>query len=230
MPGNLNAVVREAGGDFVANLHDADVYHPLLLETWERALLAHPSAGLVFCGAMAETPAGDDDRIWLHDYRPMTEGRRFFEGAFVGQSSSPIWGTVMVRRDAYEQHLPFNGRFGGWADVDMWMRICGTHDICYVPQPLITLHQGSHFRSTFRWDVIHLLLSMHVLNIDRMAGSPSERRLWQSRQRSHAARLLARLFLGRAVRLEGGQCMRAVRMWRDWLAVLRAKDCYGRVQ
>ena len=31
MPGNLNAVIAQATGDYVANLHDADVFAPTLL-------------------------------------------------------------------------------------------------------------------------------------------------------------------------------------------------------
>lgn len=50
MPGNLNAVIGQATGDLVANLHDADVFHPTLLEKWEQALHRQPRAGLVFCG------------------------------------------------------------------------------------------------------------------------------------------------------------------------------------
>jgi glycosyltransferase involved in cell wall biosynthesis len=41
MPANLNLVVGMAGGEYVANLHDADVFHPQLLEKWEEALLRH---------------------------------------------------------------------------------------------------------------------------------------------------------------------------------------------
>jgi len=50
MPGNLNAGLKLATGKYVANLHDADVFDPTLLEKWERALDTYPSAGFVFCG------------------------------------------------------------------------------------------------------------------------------------------------------------------------------------
>jgi abequosyltransferase len=49
MPGNLNAVISQATGDFVANLHDADVYAPTLLEKWAAALEQNPEAVLAFC-------------------------------------------------------------------------------------------------------------------------------------------------------------------------------------
>ncbi len=52
MPGNFQICLRiqETTGDCVANLHDADVFDPTLLEKWERALNEHPTTGFVFCG------------------------------------------------------------------------------------------------------------------------------------------------------------------------------------
>jgi glycosyltransferase involved in cell wall biosynthesis len=221
MPGNLNAVIREARGDLIANLHDADLYHPQLLELWERAIVSHPSAGLAFCGLDDKTLSPAGGRMWVHPYKEVTPGREFFEQAFVGQSSSPIWGTVMVRREVYERHLPFDERFGPWADVDMWMRVCDSHDIAYVARPLIMLNPESHFRRHFQWDTIHLLLSMHLLNIHRMAHTSEELGYWLLRQRWHASKTLARLFLGRLVKLEARQLVKGLRMSRLWIELLR---------
>ena len=47
MPGNLNEVLSQATGDFIANLHDADEYHPRLIELWLERLIQYPSAGMV---------------------------------------------------------------------------------------------------------------------------------------------------------------------------------------
>jgi GT2 family glycosyltransferase len=223
MPGNLNAVIREAQGDLIANLHDADVYQPTLLERWECALMSCPSAGIVFCGLEATAHSGRAGRVWVHEFAGVTSGKDFFERAYVGQSSSPIWGTVMARRETYQRHLPFDSRFGGWADVDMWMRVCGTHDIAYVPMPLITLYAGSHFRREFRWETIHLILTMHVLNINRMAQSDSELQVWLARQRSHSTKVLARLLFGRVAKLEFRSCAQALLMYKEWLAVLSGR-------
>ena len=223
MPGNLNAVIGEARGDFVANLHDADIYHPELLASWERVLVANPTAGLAFCGIDAKTLCPDKGRVWIHEYPELTSGHDFFELAYVGQSSSPIWGTVMARRNVYEHHLPFDARFGPWSDVDMWMRVCATHDIAYVARPLIVISPHSHFRATFRWETLHLLFSMHLLNIHRMARSPEERDQWLNRQRRHAAKTIARTLLGRAVKCEVLQMFRGLAMSRQWVELLRGE-------
>src|SRR5215469_11147853 len=49
MPGNLNAGIREArSGEYIASLHDGDLYDVRLLEKWATALERHPSAAFVF--------------------------------------------------------------------------------------------------------------------------------------------------------------------------------------
>ena len=207
MPGNLNKVIRKATGDFVANLHDADEFHPQLLEKWLDALHRHPSAGLVFCGLDAQTKSGGGShsgRIWIHDLPPCTPGRDFFERVYVGCSSSPIWGTVMVRREVYERHLPFDSRFGMWSDVDMWMRICGTHDIAYVPEPLIILDNTDTPVRAFHWGKIAVTHAIHFENIRRMARDSQEQATWLAKQRRYSLRTYARHLASRMTRGDFG--------------------------
>src|SRR5437899_5201415 len=48
MPANLNRGIKVARGEFVANLHDGDIYDPRLLELWVAALDGCTQAGFVF--------------------------------------------------------------------------------------------------------------------------------------------------------------------------------------
>jgi hypothetical protein len=220
MPGNLNAAIAAAKGDFIANLHDADEFDPRLLEFWERALLQHPSAGIVFCGLDAKRYSEGAGRVWIHELAPVTPGRAFFEARYVGASGSPIWGTVMARRSVYRRHFPFDCRFGPWADVDMWMRICATHDIAYVPLPLISLDQSSSSFRTFRWDTVLLIHAMYFLNIRRMADSDDQCRRWLRRQRLHFTYQIWRLATGGLLKGDFGRF--ASMLWRcpDWLRLM----------
>jgi glycosyltransferase involved in cell wall biosynthesis len=173
MPGNLNAVLAQATGDYVANLHDADEFHPRLLEKWEAALEAHPTAGMVFCGldATKENPAGA--HLVLPEIAELTRGREFFERWFVGRASSPIWGTVMARKSAYDRLLPLDARFQNWADVDLWMRMCREHNIAYVREALITLDNTPTPQRRFSWYRVLLMQEMSFVNIRRMyEGDP----------------------------------------------------------
>lgn len=200
MPGNLNAVLARATGDYIANLHDADVFHPRLLEAWSDALTKNDSAGLVFCGTSENTeiPGG---KVHLHDIAPLTGGADFFVRRYVGSLSGPIWGTVMARRATYESIGPFDSRFGPWADVDMWMRICGQFDIAYVREPLITLNMGVTPLRVFTWHRILLHNQMVVDNINRIfKNRPGDRLLMLRRQRRFLRARFPRLFAGRFVR------------------------------
>ena len=137
MPGNLNAVIAQATGDYVANLHDADVFSPTLLEKWSEALDRYDTAALVFCeDSRRDNPLFD--RVWPSP-DAISSGRDFFRRFYLGRIDSIIWGTVMMRRSAYAELLPFKSEYKNWADVDMWMRACGWGDIAYVNEKLITL-------------------------------------------------------------------------------------------
>ncbi len=207
MPGNLNKVIRKATGDFIANLHDADEFHPRLLEKWVDVLERHPSAGLAFCGYDAQARPSQRHqagRIWIHELAECTYGRAFFERVYVGSSSSPIWGTVMVRREVYKHHLPFDSQFGMWSDVDMWMRVCGTHDIAYVAEPLIILDNSDTPVRAFHWKKVFVTHKMHFINIDRLARDSQERAAWLAKQRSYSLCAYARHLAGRIKRGDSG--------------------------
>lgn len=225
MPGNLNAVLAAASGDLIANLHDADVFHPELLQKWEHALLAHPQAGLVFCGLDASTGTTQGERIWIHPCAKYAGGHDFFRDHYVGTTSSMIWGTVMVRRDVYEKHLPFDPQFRNWADVDMWMRICRTDGIAYVPEALIKLdHTPTPVRG-FSWDKFLITHRMHAVNIHRIAANRVEQAEWMARQKKVSRSYYFRHLASRLGRFQWRLFAEGVALWphlfskifdRDW--------------
>jgi glycosyltransferase involved in cell wall biosynthesis len=216
MPGNLNVAIGLTTGAYVANLHDGDHYTPNLLEKWEAALDAYPTAGFVFCGVGGwPIAAVSQGGIILHDVDPLTPGRVFFERNFLHRFSSIVWGTVMARRSAYDELLPFDPAFGFVSDVDMWMRMCLGHDVAYVREPLITLdHDPSSERTPkmFNWSWLDGCRRMQLVNIERFfAGDPARR---ERELRTHARvvqTVWARRLLGR--------------LWhRDWKGFFRGVD------
>jgi glycosyltransferase involved in cell wall biosynthesis len=194
MPGNLNAVIAQATGDYVANLHDADVFAPTLLEKWESALETHPKAVLAFCrdsrwlnprfvAAWADAPA------------LVTPGREFFERFYLGRLDSIIWGTVMMRREIYQKLLPFNSLYKNWADVDMWMRACGEGGVTYVPELLIELDNTP---------AAHRLFSFRKLSVTQVMITAN----------------IKRLYVGKALKLALQKQKKAWRIkWLRWLLV-----------
>ncbi len=170
MPGNLNAVLAQATGDYVANLHDADIYAPTLLEKWARALDTHGSAAFVFCRVAGRNQSQDRR---LRGCPPLTPGREFNRRYLLNswRGSSPIWGTVMARRSYYQRYLPFDARFGCVADVDMWMRLSMVSDVAFVDEALIEAEAASHFVRGVNWTLVHALRRLHGENVARFSAA-----------------------------------------------------------
>jgi glycosyltransferase involved in cell wall biosynthesis len=167
MPGNLNDVIQQATGDYVANLHDADIYHPRLLEKWAAALDRAPDAGLVFC----RDSRWDNPRFvrhWTPEPAELTGGVEFFRRHYIGRVDSIIWGTVMVRKSIYDQLLPFDPQYKNWADVDMWMRVCACAGIAFVPEQLIKLDDNPTHGGRFSFERMRHIQDMVLSNIERL--------------------------------------------------------------
>jgi glycosyltransferase involved in cell wall biosynthesis len=141
MPGNLNAAVRDSTGDLIANLDDGDLYDPRLLERWRHALVECPDAAFVFNAYRQLRADGSVDSISREHLPRCVPGRVLLENIYFRRwrFDSPVWGTVMARRTAYEAVGLFDERFGFYADVDMWMRLAEEFPVAYVDEPLITL-------------------------------------------------------------------------------------------
>jgi len=141
MPGNLNAALREASGEFIANLDDGDLCDPHLLERWRDGLLRCPRAAFVFNSYRHLAPDGSVQAITSESLPDCFPGRVLLEKIYFRRwrFDSPVWGTVMARRSAYETVGLFDERFGFYADVDMWLRLAERFSVAYVNEPLLTL-------------------------------------------------------------------------------------------
>lgn len=141
MPGNLIAGMLEASGEYIANLHDGDIYHPQLLEKWSKALDAHPNAAFVFNAYGCLDAEGNTERIFRENLPECFPGSILLEQIYFKRwnFSSAVFGTVMARKKAYENVGTFDRRFGFYSDVDMWLRMAENFEVCYVPEPLISL-------------------------------------------------------------------------------------------
>jgi glycosyltransferase involved in cell wall biosynthesis len=219
MPGNLNVAIRRTVGSYVANLHDADTFAPTLLERWESALDANPSAGFVFSGVGGwphRTRQGGG--VILHDVAPLTPGRSFYERHLIHRFSSIVWGTVMARRSAYDLLLPFDEQFGYISDVDMWMRMCFHYDVAYVRGPLILLDHTPQFRGEkVNWLMVEWARKIQLLNLQRFYGTDPVRMVSELKLHQAAARrFLARRFVGRLGHGDWSGARRSLEMWGEW--------------
>lgn len=140
MPGNLNTGISRTQSEFIANLHDGDIYYPSLIEKWRAALLENPTAGFVFNIyrhlSHDGVSSGQTDR-----FPGLMAGSEFLENVCFQdpELECPVWGTVMARRGVYEALGMFDPTYGFWSDFDMWFRIAEFYDVAFVPEPLIDL-------------------------------------------------------------------------------------------
>lgn len=182
MPRNLNEGIKAARGDYIANLHDGDLYDPHLLEKWKSALDACPLAAFVFNAyAVVDVVENADHAVQVYRENLATcfPGGHVLEQIFYRRwrFGSPVWGTTMVRRWAYERHGLFSERFGFVADVDMWMRLAEQHHVAYVPEPLIRV--STHRVAPRQWTETASELQRHL-----------EHMFWESRLRHYRHRPL----------------------------------------
>jgi glycosyltransferase involved in cell wall biosynthesis len=141
MPANLNLGILASKCEYVAILHDDDGYRPDLLEAWKSCLDEHRNASFAFNAYRVLDGRGSTRAIFRSGLPRCFPGSMLLESIYFKRwrFGSPIWGSVMIRRSAFEHAGRFDERFGYWADVDMWMRLAEGFDVCYVDDPLIAV-------------------------------------------------------------------------------------------
>ncbi len=174
MPGNLNAGIESSSAEYIANLHDGDLYDPSLLEKWCGALDEHPRAAFVFNAYRSLDSSGQTDCIYCEPLARCVPGAALLEQIFFRRwlFGSPVWGTVMGRRSAYLAAGLFDSRFGFLADVDMWMRLAEQFDVAYVPEPLIVIPSREALPRL--WG-----------DAERLSQRQLERMFWEARMRHY---------------------------------------------
>lgn len=177
MPGNLNASLQAASGEYLANLHDGDIYRHDLIARWKSALDSNPSAGFVFNAYLirgnARSPdrsrgVSTSDRVWGERFPPLIPGACLGR-RLMSNRSSCVFGTVMARRTVYDRVGWFDATFGEFSDVDMWMRIARDYDVAYVDEPLIELmpRDPARWYAFIHWRVNFWVLGIQVANLAR---------------------------------------------------------------
>ncbi len=177
MPGNLNAGILASSGEFIANLFDGDLYDSTLLEKWSRALDRYPKVAFVFNAYCELDDNGIKKAVFRQNLPECFSGHILLESIFFRrwQFDSPVFGTVMARRSAYDEAGLFQERFGFFSDVDMWMRLAEKYEVAYINEPLIFLPSKKMLPRKFKlsvWEIQRLL----------------ERMFWETRVRHYQGR------------------------------------------
>ncbi|MBK7937528.1 MAG: glycosyltransferase family 2 protein [Lewinellaceae bacterium] len=140
MPGNLIDGIKKARFPYIAILHDADRFSPRLLERWYRAIVSSPDIGFVF-NSMGTLNEQETLLTFFMEFgEGQISGRHLLENVYFRRwhFNSPVYGEAMVRKSVLEDLNYLDGRFGFYADVDLWMRILQKNDAYYCREILIS--------------------------------------------------------------------------------------------
>jgi glycosyltransferase involved in cell wall biosynthesis len=152
LAGNVRAGIALARAELVAVLYDGDVYDPRLLEQWVAALCTYPEAAFVFNAYNQLDAQGRVKVTYREDLGSCVPGRVLLERFYFRRwhFSSPVWGTVMLRKSMYLAAGGLDTRFSFVADVDLYLRLAETNWVAYVPEPLIGLASRDAVPKLFR--------------------------------------------------------------------------------
>lgn len=150
-PPNVRRGIDLARAEFVAILYDGDVYDPRLLELWVDALRACPDAAFAFNAYHKLSADGRIEKTYRLRLASCVPGRvllgRYFRR---WHFTSPVWGTVMLRKSKYLAAGGLDVRFWFFADADLYLRLAETSSVAYVPEPLIGLASRDAVPKLFR--------------------------------------------------------------------------------
>ncbi len=176
--GNQNAAIERAKSDYVAIVHDGDIYRTDLIEKWTRALVESPSAALVFNDLEAMDLEGKVVNCFTHPYPSLVPGRRLAI-EMVQRTDSPIFGIVMVRRSCVLAVGPFDLRLPTLADVDMWLRLLIRYDAAYIKEPLLKIgaREADHHNRIGNWKIKAQHELIYQLALERLFPVSSDESL-----------------------------------------------------
>jgi len=165
---NQNAALSRARSDYVAIVHDGDVYRSDLIEKWTEALFAHPSAALVFNAVEAMDLESKVVTTFRHPYPPLISGPLLLQ-EMLQRLDSPIFGIVMLRKTCVEAVGPFDASLPTLADIDMWMRLLAQYDAAYISEPLIRIaaREVDHHNRAGNWGVRAEHEQIYSMNLAR---------------------------------------------------------------
>jgi glycosyltransferase involved in cell wall biosynthesis len=155
--GNHDSAVLHSQGQFLKFMHHDDYLTANCIPKMVDALVAHPSAGLVFSRRGLEL-AGDTSETarWAQTFgqihaqfprlHPINSGPALFsQWLFTGFPENwvgePI--AVMVRRSALKTVGLFNRHTRHLMDIDLWMRIMAHYDAAFLDEELVTYRHSA---------------------------------------------------------------------------------------
>ncbi|MBL3526398.1 MAG: glycosyltransferase family 2 protein [gamma proteobacterium endosymbiont of Lamellibrachia anaximandri] len=131
-----NRGIREAQGGWIALLDSDDAWLPQKLQLQSDALKAKP--GHLICHT---------EEIWIRNgVRANAMHKHAKSGGFIFDRCLPLCAispsSAILHRSLFDSIGLFDERLPACEDYDLWLRICATEPVLFLPEPLITKYGG----------------------------------------------------------------------------------------
>ena len=173
--GNFNRCVEVARGEYVALLHDDDVYLPDMLAATAGALAAHPAAAFAYGAAEEMDDVGG--AVGLRRWRigdAVLEPPVAFAHLLAFNSVPPP--AILVRATAYAAVGGYDAAMAPAVDWDLWLRMAQRFPVVYIDRVLARYRLTAQSCTTEVERDGSLAVSMRRVVERALAASPGARR------------------------------------------------------
>lgn len=167
-----NACIARARGRYIAVLNSDDYFLPEKLKRQVMLLDSRPEVGAVFTrarmvGEQGQTLAASGELFARTNRSRCAWLRRFF---FKGNCLCHP--SVMIRRQVHDEVGLYDPRLAQIHDLDLWIRVCGRHEIHIIEEPLtcFRLRDGDANANNGRPETINRIMWEYTHVIRRYAG------------------------------------------------------------
>jgi glycosyltransferase involved in cell wall biosynthesis len=131
-----NMGIAEAGGDWIALLDSDDVWLPDKLAAQCAALRDHPNTRLCHT-----------HEIWIRHGRPVNQMQKHTKfGGYIFHHCLPRCvispSASLLHRSLFNEIGTFDEDLPACEDYDLWLRVCATEPVAFVPTPQIRKYGG----------------------------------------------------------------------------------------
>ena len=155
MPHNLNNGIKQSKSKYIAILHDDDIIVNDTIEKWYQAITDQAKPAFAF----NEYICLDENLKLVEKYSEhlpfISTGEHIMKKIFYNRKTfgSPVWGSVMVRKDSLLGEGLFDNEYGFYSDVDMWLKLCEKNNIAYIKEPLVYIRNKKSAPHLFDDDI-----------------------------------------------------------------------------
>jgi glycosyltransferase involved in cell wall biosynthesis len=154
VPENLNVAVGMARGSFVVLLEDHDLLEPTYLEEALRVMTAYPTVGFVATGIVAIDARDQPTAQYVEAFAEYTPGQDLLRRLF-RRIDCPFSVTTLIRKTCLDAAtIPFDPKYGWYADQYLWLRLLAIADFGYVAKPLLRWREreNDHYLADREWE------------------------------------------------------------------------------